>query len=210
MIVAFDLSLTCTGWADDSYCGVIVPPANQNRGIPRLRWIRDAVLERAAGAALVVLEGYSFASRGRAIISLGELGGVVRCALADAGIAWVDVPPSCRALFATGKGNASKEQVLAEAIRKLGYQGHSNDEADALWLCRMAIEQYKPRPSVTPLSETKRRAMEKIEWPVLNRAQSIGDDLLLAARPRRRITLPPPPAQFIARYNRRRAARGGK
>lgn len=120
-ITAFDLSLTCSGWADESGCGTIVPPASSNRGIVRLRWIRDAVLARAAGASIAVLEGYSFASRGRAIISLGELGGVVRCALADAGLPSVDVAPASRALFATGKGNASKEHVLAEAIRALGY-----------------------------------------------------------------------------------------
>jgi Holliday junction resolvasome RuvABC endonuclease subunit len=187
VIVAFNLSLTCTGWADASGCGVLVPPTRCNRGIPRLLWIRSAILERAAGAALVVLEGYSFASRGRAIISLGELGGVVRCALADSGVAWVDVPPSCRAMFATGKGNASKEQVLAEAIRKLGYQGHSNDEADALWLREMARAHYAPG---APLSEKKRAALSKIDWPVLTPApesrqspQCAGDELLLAAAP---------------------------
>jgi Holliday junction resolvasome RuvABC endonuclease subunit len=193
-IVALDLSLTCTGWADASRCGVIVPPADKNRGIARLRWIRDAVLELAHGATLVVLEGYSFASRGRAIISLGELGGVVRCALADRGITSVDVPPSCRALFATGKGNAGKEQVLAEAIRKLGYQGHSSNEADALWLRRMAVEQYAPGAA---MNEKKRRALSKIDWPAITPVpesrlspECAGDELLeeaghlaLTARP---------------------------
>lgn len=164
LIVAFDISLTCTGWADASGCGAIVPPPNMNRGIRRLRWIRDAVLERAVRQMLVVLEGYSFASRGRAIVSLGELGGVVRCALADRDIPVVDVPPACRALFATGKGNASKEQVLAEAIRQLAYAGHSHDEADALWLRRMALEHYAPGVG---LNQKRLAALSKIEWPAL-------------------------------------------
>ncbi|MBA3557198.1 MAG: hypothetical protein H0W30_01230 [Gemmatimonadaceae bacterium] len=163
-IVAFDLSLTGTGWADSSGCGVLAPPSNVNRGIPRLQWIRAGVLERAAGAALVVCEGYSFASRGRAIVSLGELGGVIRCALADSGITSIDVPPSCRALFATGRGNASKEQVLAEAIRKLGYEGHSHDEADALWLRRMALEHYG-LATITTGYERKRKALATVDWP---------------------------------------------
>ncbi len=163
-IVAFDLSLTRSGWADGSGCGVLVPPSADDRGVPRLRWIRSAVLERASSAAIVVLEGYSFASRGRAIVSLGELGGVVRCALADKGLASVDVPPTCRALYATGKGNASKEQVLAEAIRKLGYEGFSHDEADALWLRRMALDHYAPR---SELNEKKRKALSAIDWPAL-------------------------------------------
>ena len=164
-IVALDLSLTCTGWADESGCGVIVPPLARNRGIARLRWIRDAVLARTSGASLVVLEGYSFASRGRAIISLGELGGVVRVALADAGLTSVDVAPASRALFATGKGNASKEHVLAEAIRIIGYAGHSYDEADALWLRTMATEHYLA--STASRSEKKRKALAGVEWPTL-------------------------------------------
>ena len=38
---------------------------------------------------------------------------------------------------ATGKGGAGKPQVLAEAIRRLDYQGHNHNEADALWLADM-------------------------------------------------------------------------
>jgi Holliday junction resolvasome RuvABC endonuclease subunit len=164
-IIAFDLSLSCTGWADAEECGVLIPPSVHARGIDRLRWIRDAVLERAYGNGLAVLEGYSFASKGRAIISLGELGGVVRCALADAGIPSIDVAPASRALFATGKGNASKEHVLTEAVRVFGYPGHSNDEADALWLRQMALDFYAaPAPALTA---TKRKALAAVTWPDL-------------------------------------------
>jgi crossover junction endodeoxyribonuclease RuvC len=169
-VVAFDLSLTCSGWADASGYGVLVPPSNVNRGIARLRWIRAAILERAAGAALVVLEGYSFASRGRAIVSLGELGGVVRVALADADLTSVDVAPSCRAMFATGRGNAAKPEVLAAAIRVLGYAGHSFDEADALWLRQMALENYG-LATITSGYEKKRKALASIDWPVLTLTQ---------------------------------------
>lgn len=166
-IVAFDLSLTCSGWADASGVGTIIPPKNADRGVARLRWIRSAVLERTAGHALVVIEGYSFASRGRAIISLGELGGVVRCALTDADMPWVEIAPTSRALFATGKGNAAKEHVLAEAIRRLGYAGHSNDEADALWLLTMARTHYAAAGSDIPNAK-QRLALAAITWPTLD------------------------------------------
>lgn len=164
-VVAFDLSLTCSGWFVGPEYGTLVPPAGADRGIPRLQWIRGHVLKlvRQAGAELVVLEGYSFASKGRAIISLGELGGVVRCTLADSGIPFVDVAPASRCLFATGKGNASKEQVLAEAIRRLEYKGHSHDEADALWLWTMARAQY----SGEQLTAAQRKAIAGVDWPRL-------------------------------------------
>lgn len=164
-ICAFDLSLTCTGYADADGSGVLVPPAAKSRGVERLQWIRDAVLLRAAGADVVVLEGYSFASQGRAIVSLGELGGVVRCALADAGIRWTEIAPASRAMFATGKGNAAKPEVFAAAIRELSYRGNSLDETDALWLYRMALERYEP--GSIRLNEKRRQAMGKVSWPVL-------------------------------------------
>jgi crossover junction endodeoxyribonuclease RuvC len=146
-VSAFDLSLTSTGYATPEGSGVLVPPDGM-RGIDRLRWIRRHVLDLARG--LVVLEGYSFASRGRAIVSLGELGGVVRVALADARIPWVDVPPAVRCKLATGRGNAPKEAVLAAAIRRLGYAGHSHDVADASWLRQAALIHYGLRRRASP------------------------------------------------------------
>ena len=40
--------------------------------------------------------------------------------------------------FATGKGNADKSAMIEAARQKLGYQGNSDDEADALWLWQFA------------------------------------------------------------------------
>lgn len=40
--------------------------------------------------------------------------------------------------FATGKGNAKKPAMIEAARKKLGYQGKSDDEADALWLLEYA------------------------------------------------------------------------
>ncbi len=36
--------------------------------------------------------------------------------------------------FATGKGNAKKEQMIEAAKNKLNYQGDDDNEADALWM----------------------------------------------------------------------------
>src|SRR5206468_6278393 len=137
-VAAFDLSLTAAGWAFGKLngfrleSGVISPP--KPTGIPRLQYLRQHVLVLAEDADVVVIEGYSFGAKGNAILSLAELGGVIRIALADRGMPYVDIPPACLKLFATGKGNAPKDEVLAAAIRKLQYSGHDHNEADALWL----------------------------------------------------------------------------
>lgn len=71
---------------------------------------------------------------------------------------WSFIAPMQRAKYATGKGNAGKDEVLAAAIRKFGYQGSSNDEADALVIAYLGLEllpegvgfdPYEGWPSVT-------------------------------------------------------------
>lgn len=181
-ILALDPSLTATGYAvgtagghgaapdGDRAAGVnlgtLIPGAAQGKGLDRLVWLRDRVLSLAAGADLVVVEGYSYASKGRAIISLGEFGGVLRVALMEAGVPFVEVSPNGRAKYATGKGNAKKEAVLTEAVRRLGYAGHDNNEADALWLYAMAADAYGAPLDAMP--QTHRAALEAVAWPDLS------------------------------------------
>jgi len=163
-ILALDLSLTATGYAGPNGSGVLSPSAEVGKGVERLAWIRDQVLSLAEGADLVAVEGYSFASRGRALISLGELGGAVRLALHEFGVPVVEIPPACRAKYAAGKGNASKDAVLVEAVRRLDYDGHDHNVADALWLQAMAADHYD-LPGDTPAPKVHRAALEKITWP---------------------------------------------
>jgi Holliday junction resolvasome RuvABC endonuclease subunit len=171
-ILALDLSLSATGWADAAGAGVLRPPKDHDRGMKRLVWIRDQVLEFAANteqlhvgsasADLVVIEGYAFGAKNQAgVHAIGELGGIVRVALFEFGVPVVEIPPASLKLFATGKGNAPKDEVLAAAIRQLGYDGHDHNLADALWLHRMALAQY----SGGKHTEAKERALAKIAWP---------------------------------------------
>ena len=164
-ILALDLSLTSTGWARYA-AGVIrrghLEP-NGLRGYDRLEWIRQRALDLAWGCDLVVLEGYSFGSKGNAILNAAELGGVIRMALHDLGLTWANVPPAVLKKYATGKGNAGKELVLVEAVKRLGYEGSSNDEADALWLLQMALDAYGLAEIGVP--KAQREALEKVNWP---------------------------------------------
>lgn len=164
-IAAFDLSLTATGYAlaSDGIVTTGTIATVTRRGLDRLRWIRDQVLDAAAGADLVALEGYAFARANQAH-QLGELGGVVRLALYERRVVVVDVPPASLKLFATGKGNAKKEDMLGAAIRRLGYARNDHNEADALWLLRMA--QCGAGLEI-PTNAEQRRALEKIAWPAL-------------------------------------------
>jgi crossover junction endodeoxyribonuclease RuvC len=136
MLVGLDLSLTGTGVASLAPGGAprVGVLTTKYRGTWRLAKLRELVVDVCRNADAVAVEGYAYAAKASHAHSLGELGGVVRLALWDRDIPVLDVPPSTVKLYACGKGNASKNDVLLAAAKRLDYQGSSNDEADAMWL----------------------------------------------------------------------------
>lgn len=161
-VVGMDLSLTAAGFCDASSPYTL--KTDHLRGCERIATIRDHVLGfvRANDDPLVMLEGYSFASKGTAVINLGELGGVVRLALHEAGITVVEVAPSALKLFGTGKGNANKV-AMGMAAQRNGYTGPEDDNAiDAWWLRQFGLYGTPEGPATT---EYRTRAFDKVEWP---------------------------------------------
>lgn len=165
-LLALDLSLNHTGWATKEDCGVFEPPKSCDRGLPRIEWIRTAIRKDTTTehTTLVVLEGLAWGVRGRAILDLAGLAMVIRLDLYDRGLPFVDIGPTVLKKFATGHGNAPKEEMLAAAIRKLKYQGHDNNEADALWLLQAALVRYG-LPGAVSLPAAQRRTLDTIAWP---------------------------------------------
>lgn len=164
-VLGLDLSLTATGYAVPGLQGVIKPPGSARKGMARLDHIRSVVIGLIDnyGIGLVMVEGYSFASRQSHAHALGELGGLIRWSLWKCGVGYVDVSPSTLKMFATGKGNAPKNAVLAEAINRLGYEGHDDNEADALWLQELGVMLLGD--TGLDLPKTHLRALEKVELP---------------------------------------------
>lgn len=176
-IIAFDLSLTATGvaMADDGvqvFRTFTLTPPKGMAGLDRLSWIRDSILDlvdpdtRSERPDLVVLEGYSYASAHQAH-QLGELGGVIRMALRDAMVPHTDIQPGTLKRFATGKGNAKKEDMLAAAIRRLNYLGSNHNEADALWLYAAALEAHGYPLAQLPKDQVA--ALDVVSWPGLRK-----------------------------------------
>lgn len=162
-IIGLDLSLTSTGVARAD--GSSLRIRSKKTGPERLHEIQEAVAILIRGADLCIIEGYSYGSKGRSVFQIGELGGVIRHFLWEYGLPYVEVAPSALKKFATGRGNAGKDEVLAAAIRRLDYQGSSNDEADALFLRHMALTHYEL--SVIPFPQAHLEALAKVEWPAL-------------------------------------------
>lgn len=171
-ILALDLSLTSTGVADDTGTRTI---KTDLRGAERLDYLGRMVMDQVIGPFenystdvtdwhhqrpdLVAIEGPSYASAQQAH-HLGELGGVVRRDLFVASVPYIEVAPATIKIAACGAGNAPKVEVLTAAIRRLGYAGNSNDEADALWLWAL-VKAAVGEPVVT-LPATHARAIATV------------------------------------------------
>jgi Holliday junction resolvasome RuvABC endonuclease subunit len=161
-VVALDLSLTATGVADTLRAPYTISPPDGVRGAARLYVLQSRIRAATTGADLVLLEGYAYGAQGR-VFDIGELGGVVRLALYCARIPMAEASPATIKTLATGRGDAPKERVLHAAWKRLGYEGHDHNQADALWLLELALQYHKL--SLTELPKDHLRALDKVEWP---------------------------------------------
>ena len=174
--VGLDLSLTSTGIAVGNATWAIT--AKNLTGVERLISIRDQIIEMLQAlsddlsphnAIAVIVEGYSFGSRNSHAHALGELGGVVRVALAEGKWDYVEVPPTCRAKFATGRGNAGKSEVVSAISARTGlvWSGAgAEDRCDAWILQEMALAKLGAARHEWP--QTHLAALEKIDWNVIS------------------------------------------
>lgn len=173
-LLALDLSLTRTGVAE---CASDEPIATYNlqtvlRGQERLRWLRDCIVHRATRvsprADVIAIEGYSFGSKFTQAHALGELGGVVRLGLHEAEVIHFDIPPANVKKYATGAGNAAKEQVMAAAARRADRDFACHDEADAWWIAQMLLANYCPEhPDFVVLPAKNQEGLRRVSWPEL-------------------------------------------
>lgn len=142
MILGLDPSLTSLGYAygtpKAATVGTIIP--KKVKGLQRLAYIRDEITDilDTEQPELVAYEDYSMGSRGKTF-HIGELGGVLKLALYERNIPILLVPPSSLKLFATGKGNADKDQVRVAMAKHRGWLFNSDDEADAYALLQMGL-----------------------------------------------------------------------
>ncbi len=150
-VIGLDLSLTSTGLVmlgSDSAVMLAMEVKTRATAAERLMFIRDSVMEAIDDAAhgifphdptvLAVIEGYAYGAP-YAGPAVGELGGVIRVALWEAGIRYVVVPPLRLKQFVTGQGKGGKEAIIKDVFKRWGYEHPSNDVVDAYGLARMGL-----------------------------------------------------------------------
>ena len=165
--MGIDPSLTSTGI---SIGGVTASIRKTSRGVQRLLEARNDLMYmvKEHGVDCVVIEHYSYASRNSQAHSIGEMGGVMRVALYEAGIPFVEIPPTCRAKFATGRGNAGKPEVVSaiSAITGIVWAGGDGSDRCDAWVLEEMLR-YQLGLSERKWGTANTDALKKVDWSPL-------------------------------------------
>ncbi len=173
-ILAVDPSLVATAFCHPS--GVTETVRPRTRGPERLYDLENMLLARCGiegdedaiqglvPVSLVVMEGYSFHSKGKPF-TVGELGGVFRLALWRNDIPLVVVPPKTVKKYATGRGDADKAAMIASARKAHTMSIRDDHQADAFWMWQIGLYHYdKANQWRVKVSADRRAALDKVEW----------------------------------------------
>lgn len=146
VIAGIDLSLRRSGFTIIDKDGKILHQeflkTDKMRGMQRLLFIKTRIIQKLNEfkVSKVIIEGYSFGSKGAAVVSLGELGGVVRLAMFESKFTYLDCSPSSLKAYTTGKGNSDKEMMRIAVRVKYGIDYEDDNVCDSYALCMMAYE----------------------------------------------------------------------
>lgn len=181
-VLAVDLSLAATGLASWERGRPVVcetvntkPPPNDFHGwgaARRHRTIMDRILRKlphrppVKDPAVVIVEDRIVGKViGASSLDREQLRGVLEYALAARGVPIVRVNPMHLKKYATGKGVASKQEVMLAAERRLKTVAIIGDDnqADALWLLAMLFHHYG-RP-FTQVPVVQACVLDKVSWP---------------------------------------------
>lgn len=173
-VLGIDLSLNCTGIAkvtSGTYRTMPIKRPSGQREWPELRRLRWMVAKVAYEVEqplvqpwdLVVIEGLAYSrTTGQAMARAG-LWWLVVDRIDAFGTPCAVMTPTCRAKYATGKGNAGKDAVMLAVARRFPDFVGGEDEADAMVLAAAGAD-HLGQP-VAELPKLNRDALAAVDWP---------------------------------------------
>lgn len=128
-------------------------------------YIGDKRMIRWEPPSLIVIEGFSYGSKGRGVFDIAYLGWRIREELeryrTEDDIPWLEVSPSQVKQFATGKGNANKEVVLQQVYKRWGVELTDNNQADAYVLAQIGRAYLGEVDGLTDFQQKVVRVLKK-------------------------------------------------
>lgn len=136
------MSLTGTGWCvntqSDLQMGLI--DTDKMTGLERMKHILveiNSKLGKEDEKVLIIMEDFSFASKGASLFQIAGLGYLVRYHLWEQSIPFILVPPTVLKKFVTGVGNSDKNVMLKEIYKRWGADINDDNIGDAYGLTRI-------------------------------------------------------------------------
>ncbi|QKW08065.1 hypothetical protein HUT18_18435 [Streptomyces sp. NA04227] len=166
-VIGLDLSLRATGIAGPGWArtvrstGRVSDRAGARR--TRLRSLLAEILLATGRPDLVLVEGPSYGSQGAGTWDRAGLWWLVVDALHARELPVAIVPPACRAQYATGRGNAPKQDVLDAVRDRYAVDVANDNEADAYVLAAMGRHRLGAPLATVP--EQHLRALDGVQWP---------------------------------------------
>ncbi|NKY60389.1 hypothetical protein [Nocardia flavorosea] len=177
-VVGLDLSLTSTGIAAWDARGDIRTHRIRSKGAKTDTWrqrrarinrLADQVTDSISFDAFVLVEAPAYGSSTGSVWDRAGLWWRVVDTLHDIGCTVLPIEPTVLKRFATGKGNADKDAVLAAVVRRyLDIEVTGNDVADAVALLDIGMHLIG-RP-LAELPALNRSVLEKLSVPTVEAA----------------------------------------
>ncbi len=156
-LIAYDLSLTSTGWATEAKFGTI---AVSTTGMRRLNDIYVKVVDDATLFSLVIFEGLATASNNPSAKERAGLAYMIQHRLWLRQIPYVLIPPTTLKKFVTGRGNVDKDVVMKDVYKRWGHDCTISDEADACAAMHYGLQLCGTE---APQNEFQRECLTKCE-----------------------------------------------
>ena len=158
-VAGIDPSLSSTGMAFEGGTDTF---ENYRKGMDRIVYILSRIEKRLVSEKIThaAIEGY-FIMPGRLEGALGmaELAGTIKLLLLARGIPTIVVPPTALKKYVTGKGNASKPEVMLAIKKRWGKSFTQSDRADAYGLMRFGQDWFSGHEGVR---KTEFRKVEQL------------------------------------------------
>lgn len=103
----------------------------------RMKNLIDDIQSRITYGDTVVIEGFSFGSKGKGVAFQYGLGWGVRMALFDLNLEYKIIAPGGLKKFVSGKGNAKKDQMAIDIYKRWGFEHPSDNVRDAYALAQV-------------------------------------------------------------------------
>jgi crossover junction endodeoxyribonuclease RuvC len=97
----------------------------------------DDIMAHIQKGDQIVIEGFGYASQ--QAIQLGGIGWGIRMALMRRGYPYTEIAPGGVKKFATGKGNAAKEDMVQPICEQWGFQHPSDNVLDAFVMAQISM-----------------------------------------------------------------------